>query len=316
MNPALKWTPLVVALALATAGCARDGYYHDRNIDYAEAEIAEPLRLPGGLDTHAGAMPVPQGRIAATTEAAPRPVPGSAVRRTPEAFVESRERGDSRWLVVAAAPAAVWSMLEEFVERQGLTVTGRDARQGVIDTPQARFSVQGALRGGASEVRCEVAGGNHAACLSALTGYFEMQGQSASASALATRAEAAAPTLAVEPAGEGWALSVPAEAERVWGELSHQLEANFDEENRQLLLERDPNGRTFLIDYMTESERGRGFVAIVLSPDVRQMSQEIRLVVEEAAPGQSRVRAINASERRFTGDDQRELLERLADLLR
>ncbi|WP_431024256.1 lipoprotein, NlpB [Halomonas sp. H5] len=314
MNPALKWTPLVVALALATAGCARDGYYDDRNLDYGEAEIAEPLRLPGGGDAVAGVMPVPQGRIAASTEGAPRPAAGSAVRHTPEAFVESRERGDDRWLVVAAAPAAVWPMLEEFVERQGLTVTQRDARQGILATPQGRFTVQSALRGGASEVRCEAAGRSHAACLSALAGYFEMQGQSASASALAARAEASAALLAVQPAGEGWVLSVPADAERVWDELDHQLAGRFDDADFQRLLEGDATAREFRVAYLPQRLRGQGegmLAALAIWRDDPE-PRAVRLRVEGAGSEGSRVRIIEG----LDGADQRELLERLADLLR
>lgn len=41
MNSALKGM-LVATVALATVGCARDGFYHDRNLDYAEAEETAP----------------------------------------------------------------------------------------------------------------------------------------------------------------------------------------------------------------------------------------------------------------------------------
>lgn len=34
---ALKWVPLALAAAVALSGCARDGFYHDRNLDYTEA---------------------------------------------------------------------------------------------------------------------------------------------------------------------------------------------------------------------------------------------------------------------------------------
>ncbi|GEK48614.1 lipoprotein, NlpB [Halomonas pacifica] len=313
MNPALKWTPLVMALALAAAGCARDGYYHDRNLDYGEAEIVEPLRLPGGAGGDAGVMPVPQGRIAASMEDAPRPVAGGALDRGPEAFVESRQRGEERWLLVAAAPTAVWPMLETFVERQGLTVTARDAGQGTLETPQGRLSVRRALSGGASEVRCEAAGRSHVACLNALSGYFEQQGQSASAAALARRAGAAS-GLVVEPLGDGWALRVPADAERVWNELDYQLASDFDDADFQRLLERDATAREFRVAYLPQRLRGQGegmLATLAIWRDDPE-PRAARLRVEAEGGGQSRVRVAEGLE----GADQRELLERLARLLR
>ena len=43
---ALKWIPLALAAAVTLAGCARDGYYHDRNLDYTEAAPA-PQEISG-----------------------------------------------------------------------------------------------------------------------------------------------------------------------------------------------------------------------------------------------------------------------------
>lgn len=47
MNSALKGLPLAMIAALALAGCAKEGHYHDRNEDYADARQAAPLTLPG-----------------------------------------------------------------------------------------------------------------------------------------------------------------------------------------------------------------------------------------------------------------------------
>ena len=48
---ALKWVPLALAAAVALSGCARDGFYHDRNLDYTEAAPAPPLVLPETRNT-------------------------------------------------------------------------------------------------------------------------------------------------------------------------------------------------------------------------------------------------------------------------
>lgn len=113
MNSALKWMPLAAVIALATAGCARDGFYDDRNIDYVEAQRSAPLSLPASRDEqrYRDAMPVPQatGTLRRDGERFRAPSPerlatGRAVERD---FVERREVGDDRWLVVGPTPA--WS---------------------------------------------------------------------------------------------------------------------------------------------------------------------------------------------------------------
>ncbi len=94
MNSALKWLPLAALVALA--GCARDdGYYHDRNIDYADARQAAPLVLPESRNSqrYRDAMPVPEaagsfraggdGFGGACTAAAGRRAYRARVRRTP-----------------------------------------------------------------------------------------------------------------------------------------------------------------------------------------------------------------------------------------
>ncbi|BBI53096.1 hypothetical protein HORIV_55170 [Vreelandella olivaria] len=59
---ALKWVPLALAAAVALSGCARDGFYHDRNLDYTEAAPAPPLVLPETRNTqrYRDALPVPR----------------------------------------------------------------------------------------------------------------------------------------------------------------------------------------------------------------------------------------------------------------
>ncbi|MGR2737880.1 lipoprotein, NlpB [Billgrantia sp. Q4P2] len=322
MNSALKWMPLVALAALATAGCAREGFYDDRNIDYVKAQRSAPLVLPQGRNEqrYRDAMPVPeaQGSLRTSSERFHAPSPtrlasGGAVERD---FVERREIGNDRWLVIGSDPGMVWPQLQDFARARGLQVQASDDR-GVLETAQGRLSVRQGLRAGDSEVRCDQNGRPVAACLDALEQHFSARSATASAASLAGQQIASEDRLRFEQLASGeWVVRIPLDIDRVWAELSHQLEADFTVEDRRELLEQNPQQHDFLVNYMTVSERGRGMLQIVLSPDVRQMPQEIRLVLESDGPERTTLRAVNESERRFTEEDARELLERVSGLLR
>ncbi|WP_240549083.1 lipoprotein, NlpB [Billgrantia antri] len=323
MNSALKWMPLVAVAALATAGCAREGFYDDRNIDYVEAQRSAPLVLPQGRNEqrYRDAMPVPEasGSLNRRDDGfeAPSPkrlVSGGAVERD---FVERREVGNDRWLVIGADPGMVWPQLQDFARARGLQVQSSDDARGVLETAQGRLSVRQGLRAGDSEVRCDQNGRPVAACLDALEQHFSARSATASAASLAGQQIASEDRLRFEQLASGeWVVRIPLAIDRVWAELSHQLEADFSVENRRVLLEQNPEQHDFLVSYMTASERDRGMLQIILSPDVRQMPQEIRLVLESDGPERTTLRAVNESERRFTEGDARELLERVSGMLR
>ncbi|AMC99722.1 lipoprotein, NlpB [Halomonas chromatireducens] len=322
MNFALKWMPLVAVLALATAGCARDGFYDDRNIDYVEAQRSAPLVLPEGrnIERYRDAMPVPEatGTLRSSERfSAPSPERLVAGRATERDYVERREIGSDRWLVVGADPGMVWPQLQDFARARGLQVQASDDTRGVLETDQGRLSVRQGLREGDSEVRCDQTGRPVAACLDALEQHFSARSATASAASLAGQQIAAEDRLRLEQRGDGeWVVRIPLDIDRVWAELSHQLEADFTVEDRRELVEQNPQSHDFLINYMTASERDRGVVQIIMSPDVRQMPQHIRLALESEGPERTTLRAINESERRFLERDARELLERVAGLLR
>ncbi|WP_234283593.1 MULTISPECIES: lipoprotein, NlpB [Halomonadaceae] len=323
MNSALKWMPLVALAALATAGCAREGFYDDRNIDYVKAQRSAPLVLPQGRNEqrYRDAMPVPeaQGRLHTDGERfrAPSPERLPASREVERDFVERREVGSDRWLVVGADPGMVWPQLQDFARARGLQVQASDDARGVLETAQGRLSVRQGLRAGDSEVRCDQNGRPVAACLDALEQHFSARSESASAASLAGQQISREDRLRFEQLASGeWVVRIPLDIDRVWAELNHQLEADFSVENRRELLEQNPEQHDFLVSYMTASERGRGMLQIILSPDVRQMPQEIRLVLESDGPERTTLRAVNESERRFTEGDARELLERVSSLLR
>lgn len=322
MNSALKWMPLVAAIALVTAGCAREGYYHDRNIDYAEAREGTPLTLPEtrNPDRYRDAMPVPEANreFRADEEGfeAPSPQALGGGRSAEREFVERRSVGRDSWLIVAADPGTVWPQLESFANTRGLDVTSTDSANGVIETRQARLSLRQGLRAGDSEIRCDQGGSPVVECLEALEQYFSARSATASASSLAAQRLAGEERLSIEQQGDEWVVTIPLDIDRTWAELSYQLEQEFTVEERRELLESDPQAHDFLISYMTRTERDRNPIQIVFSADVRQMSQQIRLVLESTGPEQTVLRAVNASERDFSPGDQRELLERVAGLLR
>jgi len=320
---ALKWIPLALATAMVLSGCARDGFYHDRNLDYADIELGEPLMLPDTRDPrrYGDALPIPRantlGRVEQVSDVAPPQAMGVGSRMEPE-FVERREVGNQAWLVVNAAPSDVWPQLENFIRSRGLNVTAVDADRGRVDTDQGQFRLQRALRAGSTDVRCEQGGQTSADCLDALQDYLE--GRSASAGSTSAASWQAQrmnenDALAFRQQGERWEVVIPQPIERVWAEIKHFIEQDFTVEGERNLLEADVNDYSFLVNYMTLGERNRNPLQIVFSADVRQMSQEIRLQLEESG-SDTVLRAVNASERAFTADDQRELLERIAGYLR
>ncbi|MGE6606971.1 outer membrane protein assembly factor BamC [Halomonas sp. NPDC076908] len=319
---ALKWIPLALATAVTLTGCARDGYYHDRNLDYTEAAPAPPLVLPETRNTqrYRDALPVPQAAAqgARLQEAAEIRPPQSLTIGSglePE-YVERRQVGDQAWLVVAADTGTVWPQLEEFVRSRQLAVQESSASQGIIVTSQADLRLQSALRAGSSEVRCERGGQVMTSCLDALESHLSSRSASASVSSSWTAQRLTSEqTIQVRQQGDEWEVVIPQPIDRVWAELNHYLELDFTQEGQRDLLAADPSGHEFLVEYMTLEERNRNPLQIVFSSDVRKMSQEIRLALESNGD-QTILRAINASERRFSAADQRELLERVSGYLR
>ncbi|CEP34753.1 MULTISPECIES: outer membrane protein assembly factor BamC [unclassified Halomonas] len=319
---ALKWVPLAIAAAVALSGCARDGFYDDRNLDYTDAAPAPPLVLPETRNTqrYRDALPVPQAAAQGTRldEAAEiRPPQSLAIGSGMEPeYVERREVGDQTWLVVAADTGTVWPQLEEFVRSRQLEVLQSSASQGVIVTSQAEIQLQSALRAGSSEVRCERGGQTMASCLDALESHLSSRSASASVSSSWTAQRLTdEQTLQIRQQDDEWEVVIPQPVDRVWAELNHYLELDFAQEGQRDLLAADPASHEFMVEYMTETERNRNPLQIVFSADVRKMSQQIRLALQPDGD-QTILRAINASERTFSADDQRELLERVSGYLR
>ncbi|WP_027967876.1 outer membrane protein assembly factor BamC [Halomonas halocynthiae] len=321
MSCALKWMPLVAALALA--GCAREGYFDDRETDYAEAQLSKPLVLPETRDQrrYGNRMAVPEsvGSFAAVGSdfrlSPPRALGvGSSMK---PGSVARRQAGDVHWLVVGAEPAAVWGQLDGFIRQQGMSIQRQEPNQGLLATSAGDIRLRHGLHPGITEVYCERNGATQANCLQALEQYFASTTATASSSSLIVQRPAeqrVRPLL--EKENDQWLLKLPFSLQRVYAELNHQLEADFIVEGERQLLESSPQRHDFLVEYMVASERERSMLEIIASPDVRQMSQTLRLVLKSTGPDSSVLTVSNESEREFSERDAHEVLERVADLLR
>lgn len=319
MTPVLKLIPLTVAIALLASGCGRDGYYYDRNEEYRAAEMTEPLRLPETRQAshYQDAMPVPQANSDFLTEGefdAPRPQPLAGSRQGEQRFVEEREAGADRWLLVNAAPASVWPRLQAFVEQRGLTVTGLDASRGYIETEQAVLSVRQGLRGNTSEVRCENAGvsGAYAQCLSALNGYLAASGEQDQSVSLAAQNLSRNDRVRLENSAGEWQLLLAVGAERAWSELLYQLENDFGGDGRGLVDQNRSRGE-FLIEYTPRNAEEGGFLGFFGD---EEQARRYRLLVDEPSQGTTRVRVAAADDAPLDGGEARELLDTLAATLR
>ncbi|MCO7245406.1 outer membrane protein assembly factor BamC [Halomonas sp. Mc5H-6] len=323
---ALKWIPLALAGAVTLAGCARDeGFYDDRNLDYADVEPASPLVLPETRDNqrYRDALPVPeaasQPRRDGVAEVRP-PQPLTVGQSTEVDYVEGREIGDQRWLVVAADPGSVWTQLESFASQRGLDVQESRASDGVLVTTQAEFRLQSGLREGSSEVRCERGGQSMASCLDALQTYLSANAaasQTASATASswsAQRLENNDP-LSLRQGGDGWEVAIPYAADPVWAEIHHYLAQDFDQADERELLAAEPDNHAFLVSYLSREQRDRSLLQVVLFTDTNEQAREVRLVVEPRGD-QSVLRARATGEPPLSENAERELLERVASYLR
>ncbi|MGQ7247473.1 lipoprotein-34 [Halomonas sp. V046] len=320
MNSALKALPLVAISALALAGCAREGHYHDRNVDYVDARQAPPLSLPDSRDPsrYRDVMPVPRssGEFYARQDGFEAPLPETLSASTAVAAgdVAIRETGSDRWLVVGAAPAVVWPELERFAEQRGLEVTQRDSAQGLLSTTDGSLSLRQGLRPGTTEVRCESGGQLNLLCLNSLQRHFEARSASASIASASAQQQPSSEAVSYEQQGDNWVMVLPADIDRTSAELSFQLENNFAMDDRRELVSADPANGSFVIDYITESERTRGFIDSLTSMDLMESMQRIELRL--SPQGQGTVMAARSlDDEPLSPDDQRELLERMAGLL-
>lgn len=317
MRSLFKWMPPVIAAMLVLSGCGGDGYYYDRNEEYRDARMTEPLDLP---ETRAerryqNAMPVPDANsdfLASGEFEAPRPQSLAAATQGDERFVELREAGDDRWLLVSAAPASVWPQLQGFTEDHGLDVTALDAANGRIETAQAVLHVRQGLRGNTSEVRCEGPAAANGQCLRALQGYLSAVDESERSVSLAAQNLSRTDRVRLENQQGEWQLWLALDFERAWSELLYQLENGFDAEGRQLLDQNRSTGE-FLIEYTPRGDDDGGlFGWFGDGAEPRQY----RLLVADAGQSATRVSVAPVDGAPLAEGEARELLDTLAATLR
>ncbi|MGO1342908.1 outer membrane protein assembly factor BamC [Chromohalobacter japonicus] len=316
MKPVLKWMPLIIGATLIVSGCGRSGYYYDRNAEYADAEMVEPVTLPDSRDSsrYQNAMPVPDAEsdFAATDEDfdVPRPRPLASSQEAEAAFVESREAGDERWLVVNAAPGGVWPMLQGFASAQGTNVENADVDTGRLETGLGTLSVRQGLRDGSSEVRCE-GSSNEARCLEALQRYLSDNVGDQEGVSLAAQPLASNERVRLSNHDGEWQLELALNLERAWPELRYQLENNFEDE-RGALVDQNRSAGQFVIDY-TARDDDSGWFDWFGGDDA---TQRYRLNVSANARDTTQVRVSDEDGGSVDSGDAREVLDAVAATLR
>ncbi|MBZ5876879.1 outer membrane protein assembly factor BamC [Chromohalobacter israelensis] len=316
MNPVLKWMPLIIGATLVVSGCSRSGYYYDRNDEYINAEMVEPLTLPDSRNAakYQNAMPVPDASsdfVAADGDfEAPRPRPLASSRDGETSFVESREAGQERWLVVNASPGGVWPLLQGFASAQGLQVESADVGRGRLETDQGTLSVRQGLRAGASEVRCE-GSANEVQCLDALQRYLSANAGSQAGVSLAAQPLASDERVRLSNHDGEWQLDLSLNLERAWSELRYQLENDFETE-RGTLIDQNRSAGQFVVEYASRDDDG-GWFDWFGGDDA---AKRYRLDVSAAAENTTQVRVSGENGGDVPSSEARELLDAVAATLR
>lgn len=315
MNPVFTWMPLIVAAAVALSGCGRDGYYYDRSDEYQAAEMSQPLALPDSRRSsrYQDAMPVPDASNDFVDEGdfeAPRPQPLAGSSDDERPYVERREAGSDRWLLVNASPGGVWPQLQGFVESRGLTTTGLNASQGRIVTEQADFRVRQGLRSGTSEVRCSAPGAT-GQCLAALQGYLDSRSAQAGGVSLAAQSLSKEERVRLLKRDGRWQLQLALGLDRAWSELHYQLANNFTGDGRTLV-DQNRSAGDFLVDYAPREDDGGWFDWFGGDGKPRRY----RLHVASVSAGESHVTIAAADDRALADSEARVVLDALASTLR
>ncbi len=250
-----RWM-MVTPLVLVLGGCG-SGYYHDRNSEYADAEMTSPLELPATRNQarYQDAMPVPQ----ATNDfiknrdgyEPPRPQTLSTSDRETR-FIEPREADGNRWLVVSAAPGAVWPRLQEFVRANGYQVQNIDGNTGQITTDRGVLSVRQGIRNNTTDVYCQQGGASVDACLSEVSQYLSSSAPQGGVSLVAQNLSRN-DRVRLESRDDNWRLALALDFPRAWAELAWQLENNYETPQRHLV-DQNRSERVFTVESTVKGE--------------------------------------------------------------
>lgn len=276
-----RWMAMT-PLLLAIGGCG-GGYYYDRNSEYADAQMTAPLELPAQRDQtrYGNAMPVPEAHNDFLRDPngfePPRPQTLSAAGESRN-FVENRRADGSRWLVVSAAPGAVWPALQQFVQAGGYRIEDVDGQRGQIVTDRGVLSVRQGLRNNTTDVYCQQGSESVESCLDEISQYLSSRAPEGSVSLMAQNLSRN-DRVRLESRDESWRLSLALDFPRAWAELAWQLENSYETERRRLL-DQNRSERVFQVAYTVEGEGS--WVPFMGSDDQRR---EYRLHVEPVESG-------------------------------
>jgi outer membrane protein assembly factor BamC len=133
---------MALALASQLAGCSSiGGLFSNDAVDYKAGTAAKTkaLDVPPDLTQLARDSRYQiQGGVVSASSGATAPAPGAAVlgvvAPTSAGGARIERNGQDRWLVVNAAPDALWPTVKAFWEQKGFTLDVEDAKTGVIET--------------------------------------------------------------------------------------------------------------------------------------------------------------------------------------
>ena len=145
MNPQIRTSVSMLALAVALGGCS-GSLIESKKIDYKSARQVTPLEVPPDLTAPTTddryAVPDLSARGVATFSAytsdrATQPAAGSPTVLAPVEGMKIERNGNQRWLVVPAAPEALWTNVKDFWLELGFILNVENAQIGIMETDWA-----------------------------------------------------------------------------------------------------------------------------------------------------------------------------------
>lgn len=145
MNPQIRTSVSMLVLALALGGCS-GSLIESKKIDYKSARQVTPLEVPPDLTAPTTddryAVPDLSARGVATYSAytsdrTTQPAHGAPTVLTPVKGMKIERNGNQRWLIVPAAPEALWTDVKDFWLELGFILNIENAQIGIMETDWA-----------------------------------------------------------------------------------------------------------------------------------------------------------------------------------
>lgn len=131
---------LMIPLLSACGLFGENGYFRDREADYLEGQMLEPLQVPETLDSEAIEdlyyVP-PIDKYAQRPDEMETPRPQALIAGEFENRVKIQSLGQQQWILVRLLPGQVWPRLQDFLLTRGLAVGAENGHQGTVDTAWA-----------------------------------------------------------------------------------------------------------------------------------------------------------------------------------